>query len=382
MVKARKESPKLNLPGILDCLSCWVGDRVDMVFRTINKGGDGGFKFFCEKEEDDLKQTTEVIKLTNFTIFPAEFYVQKNQTHEIFINFQPTKEGILEEKVLLACDNLTNATYVLKGQANMVELSITSLDENTIKFQEQDLKTLYFDDAIPRKVMSRSITIKNLTKVKVKYHWGLFKNRNKDNKLSLDENETHSFQVTPKQGVFDSEAEIIFKLEFMGEQPFLYYEYACLIIDDVPVEAIRNPPESIKALMQEKVGPGYVGSNLARPSITYYEMELVGNVRFCSLEISPQFYVYPDDLHFMKEYKKFFVIRNLSDISVNYNCKLFWKSDDSMICNIEGNAKGIIEKNSQMEVVISFSSTSTGNNKKLVFILENEYGNPLSFEVF
>jgi len=372
----------LNLPGILDCLSCWVGDRVDMVFRTINKGGDGGFKFFCEKEEDDLKQTTEVIKLTNFTIFPAEFYVQKNQTHEIFINFQPTKEGILEEKVLLACDNLTNATYVLKGQANMVELSITSLDENTIKFQEQDLKTLYFDDAIPRKVMSRSITIKNLTKVKVKYHWGLFKNRNKDNKLSLDENETHSFQVTPKQGVFDSEAEIIFKLEFMGEQPFLYYEYACLIIDDVPVEAIRNPPESIKALMQEKVGPGYVGSNLARPSITYYEMELVGNVRFCSLEISPQFYVYPDDLHFMKEYKKFFVIRNLSDISVNYNCKLFWKSDDSMICNIEGNAKGIIEKNSQMEVVISFSSTSTGNNKKLVFILENEYGNPLSFEVF
>jgi len=382
LVKARKESPKLNLPGILDCLSCWVGDRVDMVFRTINKGGDGGFKFFCEKEEDDLKQTTEVIKLTNFTIFPAEFYVQKNQTHEIFINFQPTKEGILEEKVLLACDNLTNATYVLKGQANMVELSITSLDENTIKFQEQDLKTLYFDDAIPRKVMSRSITIKNLTKVKVKYHWGLFKNRNKDNKLSLDENETHSFQVTPKQGVFDSEAEIIFKLEFMGEQPFLYYEYACLIIDDVPVEAIRNPPESIKALMQEKVGPGYVGSNLARPSITYYEMELVGNVRFCSLEISPQFYVYPDDLHFMKEYKKFFVIRNLSDISVNYNCKLFWKSDDSMICNIEGNAKGIIEKNSQMEVVISFSSTSTGNNKKLVFILENEYGNPLSFEVF
>ena len=354
---------------------------MDMVFRTINKGGDGGFKFFCEKEEDDLKQTGDSIKLTNFTVFPAEFYVQKNQTQEIFINFQPSQEGILQENVLLACDNLTNATYVLKGQANMVELNIVALDGTPINFQAQELKTLYFDDAIPKKVLARGITIKNLTKVKVKYHWGLFKNSNKDNKLSLDENETHSFQVTPKQGIFDSEAEIAFKIEFMGEEPFLYYEYLCLIIDDVPVEAIRNPPESIKSLLQEKQGPGYVGSNLARPSITYYEVELVGNVKFCSLDINPQFYVYNEDLQFMKEYKKTFIVRNLSDIVVNYSVRLVWKSDENMVCSIEKNAKGIIEKNGEVEVAVSFSSNSIGKNKKLAFIVENEYGNPLSFEV-
>lgn len=368
------------MPGVLDCLSCWVGDRVDMVFRTINKGGDGGFKFFCEREEDDLKQTGETIKLTNFTIFPTEFYVQKNQTHEIFVNFQPTKEGILQENVLLACDNMTNATYVLKGQANMVELNIVALDENPIRFQEHELTTLYFDDAVPRKSYFRSITIKNLTKVKIKFHWALYKNSNKANKLTLDENEDHSFSITPKKGLFDSEAEISFKVEFMGEKPFLYYEYACLIIDDVPVEAIRNPPESIQSLLKEKQGPGYVGSNLARPSITYYELEMVGNVRFCSLDISPYFYVYAEELYIKKEYKKVFQIKNLSDIDVNYKCKLHSKSIEDLVYSIEGNI-GNVQKNSQNEITISFSSPTIGNNKKLVFLLENEYGNPLSFEV-
>jgi hypothetical protein len=39
----------------MNCLHSWVGDRVDMAFRCVNSGGDGGFKFFCERDEDDQK---------------------------------------------------------------------------------------------------------------------------------------------------------------------------------------------------------------------------------------------------------------------------------------------------------------------------------------
>lgn len=52
---AKKESPDLNLPQILDCNSCWLGDRQEIVFKVKNKGGEAGFKFFCENEEDDEK---------------------------------------------------------------------------------------------------------------------------------------------------------------------------------------------------------------------------------------------------------------------------------------------------------------------------------------
>ena len=43
----------------MNTLDCWVGDRTDMVFRCHNQGGDGGFKFFCELDEDDQNQPVE-----------------------------------------------------------------------------------------------------------------------------------------------------------------------------------------------------------------------------------------------------------------------------------------------------------------------------------
>jgi hypothetical protein len=52
-LRARRDPPVINLVNPLDCLHSWLGDRVDMAFRCVNNGGDGGFKFFCEKDEDD-----------------------------------------------------------------------------------------------------------------------------------------------------------------------------------------------------------------------------------------------------------------------------------------------------------------------------------------
>ena len=52
-MRARRDPPKITLVNPMDCLNSWLGDKVDMAFRCINTGGNGGFKFFCEKDEDD-----------------------------------------------------------------------------------------------------------------------------------------------------------------------------------------------------------------------------------------------------------------------------------------------------------------------------------------
>lgn len=52
-IRAKRDPPIIKLVNPLDCKSCWIGDKADMVFRCMNTGGDGGFKFFCEKDEDD-----------------------------------------------------------------------------------------------------------------------------------------------------------------------------------------------------------------------------------------------------------------------------------------------------------------------------------------
>lgn len=54
-LKSRRDPPAISLVNPLDCLHAWIGDKVDMAFRCVNTGGDGGFKFFCEKDEDDQK---------------------------------------------------------------------------------------------------------------------------------------------------------------------------------------------------------------------------------------------------------------------------------------------------------------------------------------
>ena len=105
-LRARRQPPQINLVNPMDCLNSWLGDRVDMAFRCVNAGGDGGFKFFCDKDEDDLKQTdADSIKIGSFTLNPAEFYLYSGNAIDIYVTFQPEREGYLEEKLILACDN-------------------------------------------------------------------------------------------------------------------------------------------------------------------------------------------------------------------------------------------------------------------------------------
>lgn len=94
-VIAQKEAPLVSLSPILDCQSCWLGDRADMVFRIHNKGGEAGFKFFSENgQHDDLNQNGDTLHTECFTLFPSEFYIQKNEVVEIFATFKPKKEGL------------------------------------------------------------------------------------------------------------------------------------------------------------------------------------------------------------------------------------------------------------------------------------------------
>ena len=56
-IRARRDPPIINLTNPMNAMDSWIGDRVDMVFRCQNTGGDGGFKFFCERDEDDQNQS-------------------------------------------------------------------------------------------------------------------------------------------------------------------------------------------------------------------------------------------------------------------------------------------------------------------------------------
>jgi len=159
-MKARRDPPVINLVNPMDCLSSWIGDRVDMAFRCVNTGGDGGFKFFCEKDEDDSKQKdSETIRIGAFTLTPSEFYLYQGNAIDIYLSFQPDKEGQLEENLILACDNQTSEFYKLTGYGAMLDLEIVAIDGREIDFKKHPFSTIHFENTNPTSESQRTIKI-------------------------------------------------------------------------------------------------------------------------------------------------------------------------------------------------------------------------------
>ena len=146
-----------------------------MVFRFSNKGGEGGYRFFCHNEEDDAKQRGDFLQLTHFMIYPVEFYIHPKESQEIFVCFIPKKAGIIQEKVIIACDNNTSKEITLIGEANLLHLEIDKVSGHKIKKEETHLfKNIIFHESIPNVEKMKTLSIENKTTVPVKYHWAVF----------------------------------------------------------------------------------------------------------------------------------------------------------------------------------------------------------------
>lgn len=142
---ARRDPPVINLVNPMNCLNSWLGDRVDMAFRCVNNGGDGGFKFFCERDEDDSRQTEEAsIRIGSFNITPSEFYLYAGNAIDVYVSFNPESEGQLQENLILACDNQTSEFYKVTGYGAVLDLDIIAVDAKEIDFKANPFETIFF----------------------------------------------------------------------------------------------------------------------------------------------------------------------------------------------------------------------------------------------
>lgn len=281
-LRARREPPQINLVNPMDCMNSWLGDRVDMAFRCVNQGGDGGFKFFCDKDEDDLKQTdADSIRIGSFTLNPAEFYLYSGNAIDIYVTFNPESEGTLEEKLILACDNQTSEYYKVVGRGAMLDLDIVSVDNKEVDFKANPFETMYFENTNPTSESRRTIKIKNASPIPVPYHWSIYKQKNSET-ISLADEETH-YRIEPDQGKIAGGETVEFEVFFCPQHAEPYFEFADLIVEDIPINAVRSPSEGLKnfaaAASQQKAKvpmPIYAGSNTQFLSIPMIQFNLRG----------------------------------------------------------------------------------------------------------
>ena len=198
-LRARRKPPQISLINPMNCMNSWLGDRVDMAFRCINTGGDGGFKFFCESDEDDSKQTDkDTIRIGSFSLTPSEFYLFSGNAIDIYVSFYPDREGSLEENMILACDNQTSEFYKLTGYGAMLDLNIVAVDGKEVNFKENPFSTINFENTNPTSESKRVIRVQNDSPILIPFHWSIYKQKNSQ-KITLENEETH-YRVEPAQG--------------------------------------------------------------------------------------------------------------------------------------------------------------------------------------
>ena len=350
-IRAIRDKPAIILKNPLDCGKCLVGDKIERHFICKNNGGDAHFKFYLEgtENQDDkniqgISQeelmgglqsnsvSNELLVIPPFTIFPQEFYLYKGMSQNISITFCPIDEGIIEKKLILACDT-TKLQYLLRGEQIKVDIIIKSLDgldmsksevklipeeeennknklpeekktyidddtEEEIKFEkidlsnkilekEEKLENLIFDDTYPFASKQRKLVLKNISSLPIRYHWSIYDFYHQDEfKMVSEEN---FFTIEPEEGTFKANEEITFTISFKPINSIIYEQKLELFIEDIPFQAIKQFDIELNKNMKtsvSKVEPYLPGFNSSLPSYPLYSFNLRGRGKLPFLSVN------------------------------------------------------------------------------------------------
>ena len=350
-IRAIRDKPAIILKNPLDCGKCLVGDKIERHFICKNNGGDAHFKFYLEgtENQDDkniqgISQeelmgglqsnsvSNELLVIPPFTIFPQEFYLYKGMSQNISITFCPIDEGIIEKKLILACDT-TKLQYLLRGEQIKVDIIIKSLDgldmsksevklipeeeennknklpeekktyidddtEEEIKFEkidlsnkilekEEKLENLIFYDTYPFASKQRKLVLKNVSSLPIRYHWSIYDFYHQDEfKMVSEEN---FFTIEPEEGTFKANEEIAFTISFKPINSIIYEQKLELFIEDIPFQAIKQFDIELNKNMKtsvSKVEPYLPGFNSSLPSYPLYSFNLRGRGKLPFLSVN------------------------------------------------------------------------------------------------
>ncbi len=374
---------------------------------TLNSIGETGFNILSGREDAQgtssamavaqggnagpKQEMPEFVRIGPFSVYPPQFYLQHGDSINLVVLYAPDSPGDHIENLILETAFQTRTNYQLKGTGCVLDLEATALDAMTLNFKENPLSVIYFKVTKPRSMATRKLRVRNNCGMKVQYHWSIYKNRFVE-KISLVGEETH-YTIEPLQGVFEGHAEQEFTVSFKPLHAESYFEYADLIVDDIPIQAVPDAPESLKTLLSPGiVGPTYLGSNTRYPSFPYLKFTLQGYGDSCEIIPDPSVAAFPADMLISKPYSTKLRLQNKSKSQVKFKVWLKGKTSSGFdVALISPKLQPDNPKNPTVyqgtftdefeEVEVTVLSKGIGT-QRAYFVGEIEDGNPFAFEVF
>ncbi|OMJ84270.1 hypothetical protein SteCoe_14614 [Stentor coeruleus] len=377
-LRARREPPHLTLQDIMECGTTWVGDRADLTFRCQNLGGSAGFKFFHEDESKDPDLGDEILVTGPFTIFPLQFYLATGQFIDIYVCYQPTLGGPIENKIILACDNQTSKFYTLKGIGATLSLNVIQIDDKKLNFEENPLNAIWFEESHPKSECSRVLHIQNASALPVNYHWSTYVNS--DEVISLEAQTVH-YAISPYQGTMPPNSSHQFKITFSPTSSHPFNEYADLFVENIPIQSLMHISKQLQesALFKDPSAL-FLGSNGKFPPIPYIKFNLHGEGRLCHLEFDPPFYLFPYEFSLNSEYSATAILKNSNNGDVSFNLQIV-KDKTSDYCSCElPILQGTIPAKGSIEIPFKISCSALGVHESVI-LCNVEHGLPIYFLV-
>lgn len=200
------------------------------------------------------------------------------------------------------------------------------MDGKDVDFKANPFETMYFENTNPTAESCRKLKIHNSAPIQFPFHWSVYRQKNSQ-KISLQDEETH-YRIEPAQGKFLGGETKEFSVYFCPQHAEPYFEYADMIVEDIPIAAVRNPPEGLKLFaaantQKSKVPmPTYVGSNTQFLSIPMIMFNLRGQGNSCRVQCEPPVTVFEGDLFINQKYNQQVKICKLTKGLVKYKLRM------------------------------------------------------------
>jgi len=150
------------------------------------------------------------------------------------------------------------------------------------------------------------------------------------------------YRAEPVQGKIQAGQTQEFTLYFSPDHAEPYFEYIDLIVEDIPIQSVRNPPEGLKnfALQASQPKsripmPTYVGSNTQFMSIPLLSMNLKGQGNSCQVVLEPDILFFEGDMFINHAYTKSVKLRKDYDGVVYYKLRMEGKSSEGLSVDLK-----------------------------------------------
>lgn len=209
---------------------------------------------------------------------------------DIFVNFSPIEEGIMENDLILCCDSKVNLPYKIRGEGILIDLKLISVDNILLEGISEKLESFYFDRAFPNSFGIKHVKFENLSSVIVKYHWSIYEIS--DKLVNLKDSES-IFSIEPNEGIFNPQETIEFIIKFFPKNPKIYEYKLDLILEDIPFQSIKNLHNNYVANDKSHIPnvakgqPFMISLNSPYPSYPVFSYTLKGCGRPCEVTIDP-----------------------------------------------------------------------------------------------